>query len=138
MAMISSVRAVDTDGTTKKIDISQNHETALRAKQNQEFNQDDIFEFKNLGIIGETEDGLLEIVTTTSQKPNIDIPKLAEILIAEENRDRKILWKRIITSNPEIKASDIQQVQKTYAKQIYEAAPKGHWFKRNDQWTQKF
>ena len=55
LILISSVRALDEDGQVKENDFSVSHERALQAKQNRQFNQDDILELKSNEIIGENQ-----------------------------------------------------------------------------------
>ncbi|SMF66310.1 DUF1318 domain-containing protein [Pseudobacteriovorax antillogorgiicola] len=140
VVLISSVRAVDQDGEIKKIEASDLHQKAVLAKQNQAFNQDDIQEFKDKQFIGEGPAGKIMILPPSiglvSQASNRET-NIISIILAEENRDRKIIWRRVITMNPELNSEHFDSVVETFQKQIYEKAKPGHWFYRNGRWMQK-
>ena len=140
VVLISSVRAVDKDGSIKSNTFSTSHEMAVKAKQNQAYNQDDIKEFKDKQYVGENNDGLLEILppgTGLIESINRRDKKILKVIVAEENRDRGIIWNRIITMNPELGKEHYTTVVDTFKKQNYENGNSGYWYKRNGKWTQK-
>ena len=108
----------------------------MKAKQNQSYLQDDIIEYKEKGIIGEKDDGYLDIKPDPSRQPseNLDYAKL---IVAEENSNRTIIWQRLVELNPDIASSDLPTVQAVSATQIYESSPIGYWFYKNGEWIQK-
>lgn len=141
LLLVSSVRALDESGKKKEITVSSLQVDALRARQNQQFNKDDLDEFKTKQMIGEVADGTLALLpagrglVAKAQKKELS---LARLLVKEENHDRRIVWRRIIELNENLKASDMPKVRKTYADQIFKKAPAGHWFKRETgNWIQK-
>ena len=141
LVMVASVRSLDSSGKKKDADISDLQTKALRARQNQDFNRDDIDELKAIGILGETSDGLLALLPEqVGGGKNVDVEqtKLAHVLIGEENRDRDIIWQRIIQSNENLSEKDLPEVKKTYAKMMREKATVGHWYQSDKgQWEQK-
>lgn len=141
LLMISSVRALDEEGKKKGYDLSDLQMKALKAKQNQQFNRDDIDELKNDQILGENSRGYLSVLpkgvglinTTTKKRLN-----LAKLLTKEENHDREIVWARIIQLNENLSKKDIPKIRETFAKQAYQDAPAGHWFQgKSGIWKQK-
>lgn len=139
LVLISSVRAVDESGNLKPQEFSDLQRRALRARQNQEFNRDDIDELKNLGIIGETFTGELLLTPEGNGRAAAERKRrLAGDLIKEENRDRGVIWLRIIQINEELKASDLEEVRKTYGRTKFNEAEEGHWLlDENSIWFQK-
>ncbi|MBM4250351.1 MAG: DUF1318 domain-containing protein [Deltaproteobacteria bacterium] len=104
---------------------------AVDARLNQQFNQDDIGELADLGLIGETSTGMVVLLPSTlasGAKVSPSQLQLARKLIGEENRDRAIIWQRIIAANPNLHASDLPEVQKTYAKIRRQVLAPGQWF----------
>ena len=131
LVLVSSVRALDSSGQKKEINVSELQQQALRAKQNQDFNRDDIDELKQLEIIGEKADGEIAILAKGIGRVNDatnDQKRLAEVLVAEENHDRNIVWLRIIQMNENLSQKDLPKVRETFAKQIFEQSSGGDWF----------
>lgn len=137
LLLISAVRGTKTTPTN----VSPHKQPALDAKQNQDFNQDDIDELKSLQILGETNNGMMTTlpgsVGAAKEASSANI-KLANQLVGEENRDREVIWKRIIDSNENLSAKDLPAVRKTYAKMQRESASPGQWFQdESGSWVKK-
>lgn len=131
LVLVSSVRALDSSGQKKEINVSDLQQQALRAKQNQDFNRDDIDELKQLEILGEKANGEIVILPKDvgrSNDANRDQVRLAEVLVAEENHDRNIVWLRIIQMNENLNQGDLPQVRETFAKQLYTQSSGNTWF----------
>jgi uncharacterized protein YdbL (DUF1318 family) len=132
LILVSPVRSESKD-TTPKNPPSE----AAKAKMNQDFNRDDIEELKNLGILGETFDGILAFAEQGTKADSIKT-KLARDLIIEENSDRGRIWAHIIATNPNLSPKDLPNVRLTYGKMIRERSPPGHYFlTENKTWTKK-
>lgn len=101
---------------------------ALDARQNQDFNRDDLDELKTLGVLGETNDGTVALLPKNVAKVDAKDANLAATLVQEENRDREVIWRRIIESNQNLSMKDLPEVRKTYAKMQRESASTGHWY----------
>ncbi|MEN9835088.1 MAG: hypothetical protein RL011_1281 [Pseudomonadota bacterium] len=122
LILASSVRGPSTSGQRKP---------AVDARLNQQFNQDDLGELADLGIIGEAASGTVVVLSSAVSRAANTTPsqlQLAKQLVTEENRDRAIIWQRIIATNPNLRPSDLPQVQKTYAKIRRQALAPGQWF----------
>ena len=140
LKLVTSVRAVDSDGSVKaKPKMSEQHEMALQAQQNQAFLQDDVVELKELGLLGESSRGSLMLRLTASGATSVaaETREFAEAIMTEENHNRKLIWQRLIAINPDIAEDDLGVVQTTYARQIFEASPIGYWFFKDGSWSQK-
>jgi len=141
LLMVSSVRAVDKDGKTKTVEMSDLQQRAVEARQNQAFNRDDIDELKSAQILGEQSDGLLSILPAgigAGEKASSEQRALARLLVEEENRDRQVIWQRIVQSNENLSAKDLPEVRRTFAKSQRDAALPGHWFQEDGgRWRQK-
>ena len=113
---------------------------AVDARQEQQFNQDDIDELKNEQLLGETAAGELALLPAGVAKAGGGGPKdvaLARELVAEENRDRAVVWQRLIESNENLSAKDLPEVRRTYAKLQREQARPGQWVQDEDgHWRQ--
>lgn len=126
--LASSVRA---PGDDKPV-LSASKRRAVDARQNQDFNRDDIDEMKDAEILGEAADGSLAVL------PKAPSGKLAAQLVAEENRDRAEIWNRIIAANENLSLKDLSQVRKTYAKLQREATAAGQWYQdESGAWQKK-
>lgn len=134
LVLMSAVRA---PGSARAA--SPQRQRALDARQNQSFNRDDIDELKDLGLIGETADGTVAIVPSAKAAETTPArAKLATELVSEENRDRNVIWQRIIEMNENLSAKDLGEVRKTYAKTQREGASTGHWYQTDGgTWVQK-
>ncbi|MBD3374149.1 DUF1318 domain-containing protein [candidate division KSB1 bacterium] len=90
--VIASAR-LGTEG--QSMTFSGQKQTVLEAIKNQKFRQDEVVELKRDKVIGENNEGFLEIVN--SQK--LDTPEeqaRVEQLVKDENADRKIIYERAL------------------------------------------
>ena len=126
----SSVRSLDESGGKKRISMSQMQEEAVKARQNQQFNLDDLDELKEAEVIGEQSDGLIALLPAgigKAESSTSEQKKLASQILKEENRDRQSIWKRIVMSNESLAEKDLPEVRKTFAKLQRDNAVKGNW-----------
>lgn len=129
LILVSAVRG-STDSPLKE-------NSATSARKNQDFNRDDIEELKQKQVIGETSHGEIRATNKLSSS-DTSTQKLAQELIKEENRDRQVIWNRIISANKNLSTKDLPEVKKTYAKLIFERSPSGQLFlNENNQWVPK-
>lgn len=133
LILVSSVRA---GGKQAKADLSPSKRRALDARQNQEFNRDDIDELKDKGVIGETAAGTVAMLPKAGGDAKDQ--HLAQVLVAEENKDREDIWKRIIDANENLSAKDLPEVRRTYAKLQRDTAKSGQWVQdEGGNWVKK-
>ena len=135
--LLASVRSVDEDGKLKpSTRIPKGKLNALRAMQRQEFNRDDIQEFKKNHVVGEGNDGLLKFFETERTKTDVRFKKFATAIVAEENEDRMVILKRIVATNENFSDGDLPKVQKISASLNRDNAKPGEKIQQEDgQWT---
>jgi uncharacterized protein YdbL (DUF1318 family) len=133
--MVASVRAASPDS---QITLSEEKRAVLAAVQNREFNKDDVEEFKRDGAIGENNKGRLELRPLERLQKDAAYRKLVEQIVAEENRDRQIILKRIAAVNPAVQAATPGEVESAFAQLQRDAAKPGEWLQLSSgEWTRK-
>ncbi|NOY79054.1 MAG: YdbL family protein [Calditrichaeota bacterium] len=133
--MVASTRALE--GKRKPV-MSIEKRLVLKAIQNRKFNQDDVEEFKRMGIFGENNQGLLEIRNPDKLEKNPELKKRALMILNEENHDRKIIMNRIIQVNENLKNASPEEVQAVFAKMNRENSRPGTWIQLpNGKWVKK-
>lgn len=126
-ALVASVRAVDESGSVKPPPpTSKGKQRALAAMRTREFHRDDVDEFKKIGLIGERNDGLLELFSSDKIKTDQQYAAFVRQVIKEENDARLVLMNRVIEMNPGMKPKDLPAVQKVMAVRNRERAKGGH------------
>ena len=141
LVLMSSVRALDAQGEAKTIDQNDWEKRATAAKQNQQFNSDDLLELKNKELIGETADGEVSILPKNlgrvSKASQADL-ELAKLIVSEENRDRATIWQRVIQKSPDLHDKDLQLVKENYHNQMLEKLDSGMWYQNEKaEWVKK-
>ena len=81
---------------------------AVEAMMNREFFRDEIEELKSKQIVGEATTGLLAILALPGEP---ELAKRAKQLVEEENRNRLVILKRVISLNRDLSENDLPQVQ---------------------------
>jgi hypothetical protein len=114
--LLASVRSVDEEGKLKPvIEIPKGKRKALRAMQRQEFNRDDIQEFKSTLCAGEGNDGLLKYFENERTLKDSRYKKFVVAILQEENEDRLTILRRIVATNENFSEKDLAKVQKISA-----------------------
>jgi len=127
---VASVRAVDatTGRAMPPPAMTPSKEEALAAMQSRMFNRDDVDRFKRVGIAGEGNDGLLKLRESSGEQPDPKTLELAKLIIAEENRDRLVIMKRLVDTTPSLEDDDgMRQVREIFAGRQRELAAAGEW-----------
>lgn len=137
----SSVRSLSADGKKKEISTSRLQEEAVKARQSQQFNLDDLDELKAEEVIGEKNDGTVAVLPDGLGKASVALPArvtLAKVVMKEENRDRETIWKRIVFSNESLSDKDLPAVKIAFVRMQRETAGPGHWLQdEQGKWFQK-
>ena len=139
MLLLASVRSVDEEGKLKTIaEIPPGKREAIRAMQRQEFNRDDIQNFKNTGVAGEGNTGSLVFFPNQKTKQDPQINSFTQAIIKEENEDRLTILKRTIATNEAFSEGDLPKVQKIFASLNRDNAQPGEKIQQeNGKWTVK-
>lgn len=132
--MIASTRAVD----NRRAQTSEEKKKVLQAVQNRKFNKDEVDEFKRKGIIGENNQGLLEIVNMAAVENNPDLKARIVTLLEEENHDRQVIYERVIELNESAAEAGLNKVNSVFGKLNRDNAEPGSWVQMPDgMWLQK-
>lgn len=114
--LLASVRSVDESGKLKAVkEVPPGKMKAVRAKQRQEFNQDDVNQFKKDGAAGEGKDGYLVFIETEKTKTDAEYKKFVQTIVTEENEDRRAIYERIVATNTAFTEGDLPKVEKISA-----------------------
>lgn len=122
--MVASTRSSDSEKGQK---ISPEKKRVLEAKRRQKFNQDDVLEMKKAGVLGENNQGFLEVV---DQEPLEADPEKAEFvttLVTEENQDRGVIIDRVIELNETLKDAVRDNILAIFAEMNQKNSPVGTW-----------
>lgn len=139
MLLLASVRSVDETGKLVTVaEIPSGKKVALRAMQRQEFNRDDIQSFKQTGVAGEGNAGLLVFFENQKTKQDKQFGSFAQAIIKEENEDRLIILNRTIATNEAFADGDLPKVRKIFASLNRDSANSGEKIQQeNGEWTVK-
>jgi hypothetical protein len=140
--LMASVRGVGTDGKKKEARVVSSDATiAAQAKQNQEFNRDDVDDLKTKQIIGETKDGGISLLPKGVGRVDAasgEELSFAKYIVNQENHDRDVVVKRIVASHQDLTQRDLQEARKVYRQSILENSPVGTWIEsETGAWTAK-
>ncbi len=139
LMLMASVRSIDNEGRLKPAPvIPEGKRAAIMAMQRSRFNLDDIERFKTIGAIGETMDGYLAYRPIGKTRADPKLEKFVNHLITEENRDRKILYERIVVINDNLVEGDLPKVERILSKLNHDNAKPGEWIQLDTgEWIQK-
>ena len=139
MLLLASVRSVDETGKLKTVaEIPSGKRQAIRAMQRQEFNRDDIQSFKQTGVAGEGNTGLLVFFENQKTKQDKQFGSFAQAILKEENEDRLTILKRTIATNEAFADGDLPKVRKIFASLNRDSANSGEKIQQeNGEWTVK-
>ncbi|MDZ7294876.1 MAG: YdbL family protein [candidate division KSB1 bacterium] len=133
--MIASTRAADSG---QKAQMATEKKEVLEAVQNRKFNKDDIDEFKREGALGENNQGFLELRPLPRLEEDAEYRSLVLRIMNEENRDRKIIYDRVLELNPNASRAGASAVYAVFAKMNIEESAPGTWVQDEDgTWRRK-
>jgi len=133
------VRGIDPNGKlTKPAPLAAGKEQALRAAQSREFNRDDLEQFMSQGCTGEKQDGEVAYRPCPEAEQDARYHAFVDAIVAEENADRLVMMRRVISTNADLGDGDLGQVRKIFADVNRESAHPGWWVEQADgSWTKK-
>jgi uncharacterized protein YdbL (DUF1318 family) len=133
--MIASTRSTAEDTLA---DVSPEKKQVLEALREQEYNKDDIDEFKRKGFVGENNQSFLDIRPSEILESDPETKRLVEEIVGEENRDRDIIMGRVIELNESLKKAVREEVLVIFARMRQENSPEGTWVQQPDgKWIKK-
>jgi len=127
--MIASTRAADSG---QKAQMAAEKKEVLEAVQNRKFNKDDIDEFKRDGALGENNQGFLELRPLARLEEDLEYRNLVVRIMNEENRDRKVIYDRVLELNPNAGRAGSAAVYAVFAKMNIEESAPGTWVQAED------
>lgn len=131
--VIASTRAAGSGSSEGK-----SQSQILAATQNRKFNKDEIDEFKKDKTLGENNKGYLEILFNDKYDTNTIYRKMVDQLLAEENRDRKIIYEQIIAAQNISSQEKRDKIQIVFAKQNMKESASGTMVQNEDgSWVEK-
>ena len=133
--MVASTRSGTGD---KKVVLADEKQKVLDAVQSRKFNNDDIVEFKQDGAVGENNQGFLVLRMLPRLDSDPEYRELVQQIVDEENRDRKIIYDRVLEINPDANKAGQEKVYAVFAKLNKDSSEKGTWIQLTDgTWTKK-
>ncbi len=118
-------------------DTSDQRRSVLQAIQNKKFNQDDIHEFKRKEYVGENNRGFLEIVSKGEEADSLTRKRIEQV-VEEENRDRSVLYERVLALHQQAAAEGDSTVQALLADLSQKETESGTWIETaNSEWVRK-
>lgn len=133
--MVASTRGVEEQPQAA---MSPEKKRSLDALREQEFNRDDVEEFKKKGFLGETNEASLILRPSDELNQNPEKIKFVEEIVREENTDRKIVMERVVELNDALKRAVSKDVYAVFAKMYQENSPSGTWIQKPDgNWVKK-
>jgi uncharacterized protein YdbL (DUF1318 family) len=133
--MVASTRGV---AEKSSVAMSPEKKRSLDALRDQEFNKDDVEEFKKNGFVGETKDGRLLVRSSEELSRIPETAKLVDEIVQEENAGRQIIMERVVELNDALKRAVPEDVSAVFAKMYQENSPAGSWIQKPDgSWIKK-
>lgn len=108
LILASSVRSMGAPGN----ELSPAHREALIAVMNRQFRRDDVEDLKGKKVAGESLQGTLALRETPELRENAQLKLLATKVIAEENRDRDVIMRRVLDMYSGLGPDDLPEVRK--------------------------
>jgi uncharacterized protein YdbL (DUF1318 family) len=125
--MVASTRSTD---ERQPVVMSAEKKKVLEALQQQEFNKDDVEEFKKKGYVGESGDGSLVVRGGDDLKRDAEQSNLVRDIVQEENQCRQAVLQRVVELNDALKKAVPKDVLSVFAKMYQDNSPKGTWIQK--------
>jgi uncharacterized protein YdbL (DUF1318 family) len=141
MLLVASVRGVDAAGRVQSPSRqSREHQDVLLAMQVLSFHEDDLQAFKQLGWVGENNEGLLTLFPMTKDKVPGELKEFADRYKQEEfdsvvgkiNASREVVMLRVIALNENFTEADLPKVRRVFGKLNAENARPGEKYQTED------
>ena len=136
--IVSSAQTSVAHGRSQQMVVT-GDEVLFRALKIREFHREKILEYKDKGAVGEGSDGLLHYIQTSYYESRPEQKKQLLTVIEEENRARRIIFKRSLSSmDKEVDDKSIGAFASRFAEEQRAMARKGDWIQTdNGRWVKK-
>jgi len=132
--LIASTRSFNSNTTER----SAPKQEVLEAVQNRKFNKDDVDELKRAKVVGEDNKGYLAILGNESYRERSEYKQFVDQIVMEENRDRQIVYERIMAVNLSANQAGSAKVSDIFAKLNLDASEPGTMIQTPDgKWIEK-
>ncbi len=133
--LIASSRAI---GSSSTVEVPSAKKEVMEAVQNRKFNKDEIDELKRDKVIGENNRGYVEVLPHKRYQSDPEFKRYVDQLVAEENRDRQIIFARIILINEAAASADKEKINEVLCKLNYDNSAPGTMIQTPDgTWIEK-
>ena len=133
--MIASTRSAEEDTLEE---VSPEKRQVLEALREQEYNKDDIDEFKQKGYVGENNRGFLDVRASGLADADEKTKALVDEIVREENQDREVVMGRVIELNESLKKAVRDEVLVIFARMHQENSLPGTWIQQPEgEWIRK-
>jgi hypothetical protein len=133
--VIASTRSMESANSAT---LSSQKQQVLESVQNRKFNKDDIDELKRARVVGENNKGFLTLFPNERYNQDSDYKRMVDELIAEENRDREVIYERVIAINELASDTDEKKLDDIFAKLQFDNSETGTRIQQPDgTWTEK-
>jgi len=130
-----------TSGVRETETVSEHKQAVFDAVQNQKLNRIEIQELKRDKIIGENNEGYLEILPTERYKNDPQYQKRVDFIVAQENRDREVIYQQVVVLNYDAAEIDTAELNRIFTNVQFEASeagtmiqqPDGRWIPKPEQ-----
>ena len=127
-----------TSGVRQSEAASEHKQAVLDAVQSQKLNRIEILELKQDKVIGENNEGYLEILPTDRYKNDPQYKKRVDYIVAEENRNREIIYQQVVALNYDAEEIDSAEVNRIFTTMQIESSPPGTMIQQPDgDWVEK-
>ncbi|MBN2357596.1 DUF1318 domain-containing protein [candidate division KSB1 bacterium] len=133
--LIASSRAI---GSNTNVEMPSAKKEVMEAVQNRKFNKDDVDELKREKVIGENNRGYVEVLPHEKYQTDEDFKRYVDQIVSEENRDRQIIFARIIMINEASAGADKEKVNDVLCKLNYDNSEPGTMIQTEEgEWIEK-
>jgi uncharacterized protein YdbL (DUF1318 family) len=133
--VIASTRAIDSE---RAVTLSSQKQQVLESVENRKFNKDDIDELKRDRVVGENNKGFLSIFPTDHYNQDMEYKRMVDQLVVEENRDREVIYERVIAVNELASETDVKKLDDIFAKLQFDNSESGTRIQQPDgSWIEK-
>jgi len=131
----ASSRAGETQQDTLQ---SARQQNVLDATRTRKFNQDEITEFKKEHVIGENNQGFLDILGGERYDNDPQYREMVDQIVEQENQARRIIYQRLMTVNTRAKHARKNEVKSIFARMRQQESQPGTMIQKADgTWVEK-
>lgn len=129
--MIVSQRTVGGSASSSQQDI-------FEAVQGRKFNKDEIDDLKKDKVIGEDNQGFVQVLVNEKYDSDPRFKRYVDRLVEEENRDRQIIYERVLAAQKDLTPEKEKQLYRIFAERNFQSSARGTMIQQADgTWVEK-